>query len=275
MWYLIFVISIFMTSHGAKILSVSYNPTTSQQFVYNSIVSKLSLRGHQVTNITPKPLHNKSLTNLTEIDLSELYEVHFKNDYKPHAMSTNNMLISTHYQIMNIMERYIEQGLQKATTVFGKKNVDFDLILVENFHPLVFAFGCRFNAPIIGMSSIGPFLFMHDSIGNPTHPILHSDALTNLVNKESFYENILKVLFHGWYRLFYHWYVLPRSDQIAKRYFPKCGYLGDIVNNVSLTLSNTNPLLHGVRPYVPTLIEIGRAHFRPQGNLPLVINLYK
>lgn len=67
---------------SARILGLFPTPSVSHQSVFQPIWRELSLRGHKVTVITPNPLKDPSLTNLTEIDMSEAYEIQKKNDEK-------------------------------------------------------------------------------------------------------------------------------------------------------------------------------------------------
>lgn len=50
------------------------HPSISHQVIFQPIWKELSLRGHKVTVITPNPLKDPTLTNLTEIDISYMYE---------------------------------------------------------------------------------------------------------------------------------------------------------------------------------------------------------
>lgn len=71
---LFFFVSVNCCVHGARILGVFAFPSISHQIVFQPIWRELSLRGHQVTVLTPNPIHDQSLTNLTEIDLSFTYK---------------------------------------------------------------------------------------------------------------------------------------------------------------------------------------------------------
>ncbi|KAJ8959707.1 hypothetical protein NQ318_021899 [Aromia moschata] len=53
----------------ANILVFSSAPAYSQQMAFLELWIDLSLRGHNVTLVTPNPVNNPKLTNLTEIDV--------------------------------------------------------------------------------------------------------------------------------------------------------------------------------------------------------------
>lgn len=62
------------TIQSANILGFFSIPSISHQIVFQPIWKELSLRGHNVTVITPNPLNDPALTNLTEIDVSFSYD---------------------------------------------------------------------------------------------------------------------------------------------------------------------------------------------------------
>lgn len=267
----IIVLVIVRFCFGAKILSILLMHCKSHQQVYHSIWSELSLRGHEVTVFTPVPQKNASLTNLTEIDLSEHYKKLLATDVISGDIQKENFLIYRYWVLFNDLQPLVEAHLTAAKHLFYK-NQEFDLILTETFHPLVYAFGCRFNVPIIGMSSLGVLLNTFDAIANPSHPIVNPGLLTNFANDNNFFEKLSRTFnYHVWYRIFYHWYILPKTDKIAKQFYPECPYyIGDIEKNLSLVLTLNNPFLHPIRPNVPSIIELDRVHLKPSKPLPLV-----
>lgn len=125
----------------------------------------------------------------------------------------------------------------------------------------------------LGVSSYGVLLSMHDSIGNPTHPVLSPDFLFPYGNDMTFWNKVNSVWFNIWYRMLYYWYELPKSDKIARKYFGEdIPYLGDIIKNVSLVMVNVNSILHPVRPNVANVIELNQIHIKESKPLPQVIN---
>jgi glucuronosyltransferase len=70
------VFHIFVNSvQCANILGVFISPLFIHQIIYHSLCRELSLRGHQVTVITPFPLDDPTLTNLTEISIEFVHEI--------------------------------------------------------------------------------------------------------------------------------------------------------------------------------------------------------
>lgn len=137
------------------------------------------------------------------------------------------------------------------------------LVLPFCFNSIVFL--------LAGISSYGVLLNMHDAIGNPTHPIVSPDLMLTYDHGMNFWVKTNSFLYNIWYRMWYYWYELPRSDKIARKYFGEnMPYLGDIIKNVSLLMVNVNPILHNVRANVPNIIEMNQIHIKKSTPLPQV-----
>lgn len=81
--------------YSAKILGVFTIPSVSHQVMFQPIWKELSLRGHEVTVVTPNPLNDPTLTNLTEIDISFVYDA-------MNTLSTEISGVLDHWKIMKI-----------------------------------------------------------------------------------------------------------------------------------------------------------------------------
>lgn len=148
--FYIFCVCSIVTSNGARILGVFWFPSLSHQYTFQPIWRELSLRGHQVTVITVKPLQDPTLTNLTEIDVSFLFDSLRKDELLENYSKENwiwNLIIYVKYlkeELVDLMMKSIE--IEELI----KSNLTFDVIIVEPHNPIVFAFGEKFKAPVIG-----------------------------------------------------------------------------------------------------------------------------
>lgn len=148
-WFLLHLI-MFGDTYGAKILGVFNLPLVSHQRAYVNLGKHLSLKGHDVTMIVTNPLNDKSLTNLTEIDISNLYEVTKKKSFA-NVTSSENSLMTSVFGLIDIFDKMAElffQNKDVANLINSQKQ--FDVVLIEPHDPNMFAFGERFKAPIIG-----------------------------------------------------------------------------------------------------------------------------
>ncbi|XP_023025286.2 UDP-glucosyltransferase 2 [Leptinotarsa decemlineata] len=266
---------LILESDSAKILGIFFVPSISHQIAYRPIWRELSIRGHNVTVISPNILNDSSLTNLTEIDISFAYDILGKFDLQKNAAKENFLVknfITIHNMMFSVMHAILEYG---AVQDLIHSDEEFDLILVESLHPLVFSFGARFKAPIIAVSSIEVFVYIYDIFANPTHPISNPDMMMYFEREPSFIERIRSLTHNVVSRLCYYWWILPQSDVLARMYFGEdMPDLEKIISNTSLLLINRNPIMHSPRPNVPTVIEIGQMHIREKKNLPEDLQTY-
>lgn len=261
----------FEFSLSAKILGVFLLPSYSHQIVFQPIWKELSLRGHEVTVLTPNPLLDPTLTNLTEIDTSFTYEIFRDRDLQksiskelPYSELVRNM-----FKTLDVTaESFLSDKNVQELINSGKS---FDVLLVEIFQPSLFALASKFSCPFIGVSSLGMFEVAHNFLGNPTHPILYPDLMDPLSAAPNLFDRIYSIYNSLWFKHFYHNEYLPSADQLARKYInDDLPYLGDIYKNFSMVLLNVNPILHAVRPNLPAVVELGNMHSRPKAELEKV-----
>lgn len=258
----------------AKILAVFQMPSYSHQVVFQPIWKELSLRGHQVTVVTPLPLKDPTLKNLTEIDVSYLKVLGQKYNFLrtvsidawPHAKT--KIMYQANYEFA---EQVFEN--EQFKKIYQDPNAKFDLIIIQAYiGPIFHALGERFNAPVVGVNSMNAYIGQHFAIGNPHHPALYTDMYTEYQGELTFLERWYNTFFYLWARYFIHFEGMPKSDAIARKYLGNdIPYLGESVQKLSFLFTTTNPILYAPRPQVPTHVEIGRLHLKPPQPLPKVI----
>lgn len=262
---------LFDITIGAKILGLTYVPCRSHQIVYNAIWNELAARGHEVTVLTPFPQNN---SNIKEISPNDKYWFFSKQSNYQETLAEGVFVVKKYLKLFNYYEKLAEQQIITIEAEYGNSAMDFDLIMIEEFHPIIFGIGCKFKAPIIAMSSLDIFVTNYDAVGNPSHPLLTPVRITNYLN-EILTERLLAGFVSVWLRIYYNWFVLPRGDQIVKKIYPTCSYLGSIESNVSLIFVTHNPILQFPRPVVPAVIDLRQIHLKQQKPLPMVRNIKK
>ncbi|CAH0559904.1 unnamed protein product [Brassicogethes aeneus] len=259
---------------SAKILGYFPIPSISHQCVFQPIWKELSLRGHEVTVITPDPLKDPNLVNLTEIDVSFTYK-----DIKEYVQ-TNILHKSTIDSLTGLydMMRNIEEDILKHEKVQQLLNDDdkhFDLVIMELFTTIGFGFGSKYKAPVVGVTSLNGYIQIHESLGNPIHPALYAECFSTLGGDMTFFERLQNTAFFVWFKIYHHYYNNPRHDAIARKYFGEdMPYIGDLEKNISFALINTNAVMDYVKANVPAVIEIGQMHIKPPKPLPKDIGDY-
>lgn len=268
--YMLVVLSAVASTKCASILGVFSIQSISHQIVYQPIWKELSLRGHQVTVITPNPLNDPTLTNLTEIDISRRHKgtrsiIKEFSLGQDHWEFTKTLMDRTPQVAENLFNH------SKIRTLINDPAQKFDVVLAENIIPFTSVFATKFKCPLIGVSSLGVSDPIHEAMGNPVHPVLYPDYSTTYSERLNFLKRIDTVLFSIWLRYYYRFVTVPAVDIIVKRYFGQnTPYLGHTENNLSMLFLNTNPILHKSRPYGPGVIEMGRMHLKPRKALPEV-----
>ncbi|CAH0559942.1 unnamed protein product [Brassicogethes aeneus] len=253
-----------LESKCANILFFASAPSYSHQSMYQPVWKELSLRGHKVVAITPNPLRDSTLTNLTEIDMSSMYETIKKLVPKQGLQKLlekpSFFMVFRKDPIMTyLFSKYSELFFQHENMQkFLKEDRQFDVVVEEWIYPTFAALGAKYNAPLIGISSLGAPIPALDTVGNPSHPVYAPDHNLPVGRDMTFRERLMSGLWAVYVRVLYHLVVLPREDALARKYLgDDLPYLGDIERNVSLILLNRNPVFHRVMPMVPTVIELG------------------
>ncbi|KAI7815526.1 UDP-glucuronosyltransferase [Rhyzopertha dominica] len=256
------------TAQSAKILCVFPTASISHQIAYQPIWRELSLRGHEVVSVTTNPLNDPTLTNLTEIDISYLYD--HTRSIMAHITSEKN-----HWYfidaVLTFQGAFFEQMFRNPQLVamLNDSNVSFDLVVAEFLSPLVTAFAYKYNCPFVGTASLELFTTVHEAVGNPVHPLLHPDLMSTFGEELTFLEKVEAVLYAAVIRLKHHYQHVPIYNGLVKKYLgDDVPSVAELERNASIVFTTTHPILHGARAYSPGVIEVGRMHIREKEPLP-------
>ncbi|KAJ8980326.1 hypothetical protein NQ317_008034 [Molorchus minor] len=195
-------------------------PSVSHQCVFQSLWKELSLRGHEVTVITPNPLRDPSLTNLTEIDVSYMYEIMQRHGFQ-YFMSKELPVHTKIRRIFNLNYELAEAIFknEKLLQIYNGSTVNFDLIIAQTYvSPILYTLSAKLNVPIIGISSMGGWIGSHIAMGNPNIAALYSEMFLHYNGIMTFYERLSSTIYNLWVRYFLTFEALPKGDQIARKY---------------------------------------------------------
>ncbi|KAF2900031.1 hypothetical protein ILUMI_06156 [Ignelater luminosus] len=242
---------------GARILGIVPIPSISHQIVFRPIWKELSLRGHQLTVLTTDPIKDPSLTNLTEIDLHSSYKM-WKN-FNMNKMAKYSTL-EMFYLAKQAVECLLVEQLEhpEVQNLIKNETESFDLLMVEGFYPIMFAFAARFNCPMIQMFSLDAPPYTHQLIGNPSHPVLNPSFMIPYIDKLSFFERLGTVLGTVFENICHNYFGVRWQQTLTYKYFGN-DYpdIEDIGRNTSLIFVNTDLVFHQIRPLLPNIIQIG------------------
>ncbi|XP_044734448.1 UDP-glycosyltransferase UGT5-like [Chrysoperla carnea] len=260
---------------SARILFMLPAPSLSHHIFYRQIIKEILLRGHEVVSITPDPINDPNLRNLTEIDIhKETYEVIDGQKWLEEAQYQPSTEVNRMRLYLPLLRETADQVLSapKVKELIQSQNEHFDLVIVEMIMMSAHFFGFRerFNCPAIGLASMETSLNGMDAIGNSPHPNYYGSFFTEYSGGNlSFWERLLLLWHHIDFRLYYHFQYLPISNEMLVKHFnitTKTAW--DLEKSVDLILTNTNPIFHVPKPKVPNLIDIGGLHQREKKPLP-------
>ncbi|KAK9885607.1 hypothetical protein WA026_012369 [Henosepilachna vigintioctopunctata] len=259
----------------ARILGVFMTPSYSHQVVYQPIWKELSLRGHQVTVITPNPLHDARLINLTEIDVSSSGQI-FKNKNEESLLVEISMLKEVK-RLSEIYEQVARHQLSHpdVQALLKDKNQTFDLLLVEYLHQSMYALKDIYNCPMVGITSLGLTAYGSEMIGNPKNPAFDPDMASKVSVHESFQDRFFGVFYDLITRYSTKYVLLNKLDKIIAEYIDHdIRPLSEICQEFSLVITNSNLAIRKAKPAVPNLIEISGIHIQKPKALPKDLKSY-
>ncbi|XP_018335714.1 UDP-glucuronosyltransferase 2B19 isoform X8 [Agrilus planipennis] len=261
------VVTLFCTASslvsGANILGIFSTTALSEQAMFQMIWKELSRRGHKVTVITPGPLLDYSLVNLTDQGANYSQEdvgfsPIFSSDLLP-DQAWKHFLLHSHRKAFET--RMLRSDVRD---IFGDDSVQFDVVLAEVTFAPVYAFSYKFNCPIIGLSSSPEML-----LSFVVHPIMIRESFFGSAANLNFWQRLWSTYAQIRLTLCYDYEIMPELDRIARKYFgDDMPYLGDIEKNVSIILTTHNFITSKPKPTVPALIEIGNVHLKKNVKLP-------
>lgn len=143
----------------------------------------------------------------------------------------------------------------------------FDLLITESFHEDCFlGFVHRFKAPFISFSSHQLMPWANKRFSNDDNPSYTPSIFLSFSPSMTFFERSINAVTSPLIKLFYDYAFNPSMQIIARSVFgPDIPSLSEIPKNTSLLFVNTHFSLHGSKPNLPNVIEVGGIHIQPIG----------
>lgn len=266
------IICLYSECECANILAIAPLPSYSHQRSFRPLWRELSLRGHRVTLLTTDPVNDKSLVNLTEIDLHGAYQIWTSYDIVKVATKHKTNPFKIFQSFADVMGALTDFMMEKweVQQLLKNENAHFDLIMMEPFVTVGGGFARVFGCPIIAIASLDSLSHLHIHFGNAIHPVLYPDfSVPGL--PDGFLQRVQAVVQELVAKLFY-WYWLPIHTEWLEKYFGKnSSTIEEVFGNFSLFLISTSPVLTHVRPVTPSTIYFGGGlHVEPPKPLPKV-----
>ncbi|KAG5335648.1 UD2B1 glucuronosyltransferase, partial [Acromyrmex heyeri] len=270
------VIVQYNVTYAKRILVISNLPSYSHQISYRGLCLELHKQGHEIVSITTNPIQNSSLTNYTEIDISYFYKgfpefkslPYFGSNFQLTTVYLNLPLLEAERNLIWIIAHVLNQEVFKNPEVkklyATDSNEHFDAIIVAQGPTISLnAFAYRFNAPLIGVSSLDVFNHLRYTFGSLILPSHISNWQINKPNEKnmSFWRRLVN--FYEVWKQMYSWMNehVAMEDAIAKKYLGEdLPHINDITRNMSIFLVNRHPaFVHG-KPEQPNVIYYYGSH---------------
>ncbi|KAK9731817.1 UDP-glucoronosyl and UDP-glucosyl transferase [Popillia japonica] len=245
----------FLTSvNSLKILGIFPYAGKSHFVVFEVLLKELAKRGHQVTVVSEFP-QKQPIQNYKDIALEKSPNMEIINiaDMPPPFIRKYAILKYLVQAAWETCDKLNQKPIRELINSADK----YDLLLIEYFNTDCFlGFAHKFKVPFIGLSSCYDMPWSGERVANPTNPAYIPNHFGNFNINMNFWERLENTVLHVYTNIIYS--TLMQGDEIAKKHFgDDLPPLHVLARNTSLFLVNTLPALNGVRPKVPSFVEIG------------------
>nr|XP_033333365.1 UDP-glucuronosyltransferase-like isoform X1 [Megalopta genalis] len=251
---------------SARILVVIPTPSYSHQIPYRRLWLELHERGHAIVLVTTDPIPNIDSKTFQQIDVSKSYETLRNLDFMKNRFKRMSWLTFTEEYLYDRGSDFVNVVLNHTDmkTIYAPNSTrKIDLVMVEFLSmPALYALAHRFDAPLIGLSSLGIISLNQHALGGlvlPSHEYSWELEANTGTNKP-FYkrlQNFLKL-----WRFLYITYrdLFPRQQKLAEGYFGPLPPLLDILKNTSVVFVNQADAITPARPKLANMITFTTTH---------------
>ncbi|XP_050668689.1 UDP-glycosyltransferase UGT5-like [Leptidea sinapis] len=258
------------TAYSARILGLFPFPGLSHQKSFDPLMIALAKKGHNVTVATFFPLNEKP-DNYEEVSLESLGVLRLEmlniGKYENPSGIYRVPFVGNIIDQVNQLTYYGNVGFEickkivKYSPFIEKMKFQYDLVITEHFISecmmgLLQAF--NITVPVIGMSSCSALPWTYSEMGAENNPSFVPMVTTSFSSQMIFaqrVENTIIKLMSMWHR---RNFIEKEKNFIEDFYQKKINHF-----YYNLIFLNAFNVLHGVKPQVPGLIEIGGIHLEP------------
>jgi len=258
-----------------KILGVFGHPGKSHFDVFKPLLEELARRGHELTVISYFPRTNNAkmkepLPNYKDVSLMISKDGIFVNVVDLQQINHGWFRPVLDLYMLRIMADYAcNTGLRNSNVKkFLQSDEKFDLILTENFNTDCFlGFIHRFKAPYMALSSHQIMPWTNSDMANTDNPSYIPIIILGLTKPLDFFNRIKNALWLLLSKAIYEYYFRSVDQIVANEVFgPDLPKLKEIALQSQALLVNTHSSIHGSRPQLPNVIEIGGLHIPSRVN---------
>lgn len=256
------ILSLFRKASCANILGVFPIEAPSHHVVFDSYMSELHRRGHNVTvyshfpDIVSEQYKLIQISNASTV-LDPSY-VTMDRMYSPSVMNNYKHI----FHIVRNGETYTRS--RALGQLYDQPEDAYDLIVTETCNTdLYLALVERFSAPFIAWTTSPLFVWSADRMGASTHPAYIPVLMTAYGPHMNFAERAHNALLRSVAFYKYHTGSSIVSQEIASKRYKDSSNLDQLVLRTSLLFVNTYCSLWGGRPLPQNVVEVGGLHVKP------------
>lgn len=246
----------------------------SHYIIFDSILTELANRGHNITAISSFP-KTKPVNNFKDVDVSGCFKYHsdlFNIDVA-HTFQIPWIQIPIFmYHIYEFEQIFTCQAMTEFMKTVSEGS--FDLLISEIFNgDVMLAYTKKFKAPFMSFCASPIYPWVADRTGNPYNPSYSSYTHTNVpvIANPSFYERLYNTVVYIYASLYYYSYSYINGDGMVRRHFSSAmPPLTEIAKNTSLVLTFSHFSLNRPMPLVPNIVEISGVQIQDPKPLPKV-----
>ncbi|XP_050523189.1 UDP-glycosyltransferase UGT5-like isoform X1 [Daktulosphaira vitifoliae] len=270
----IYLFILFSSAYTANILCVFPHRGLSHHMMYLPYIQKLKDEGHNLTTISHYSFDHP---NITEISIKGSIEL--INNKLPFS----NRTLNTVEKIVYLLWQFHATGkvdevmfkVEDVKRMLAENSTNYDLLITEHFKnelPLIFAH--KFKIPTILLSSSGLLPWSQFVVAQSYEMSTIPAVLGGFSKKMNFYERFINTLIISSQMSSYKLLFRSSDNEIIKKNLNIDVSLGNVAQNTSLILVNTHHFIHGTKPLVPAIIEVGGIHIKPSKQLPVDIRKF-
>lgn len=252
-----------------KILGVFGHLGKSHFDVFKPLLEELAHQGHEITVISYFPRTDNAKTkeplpNYKDIDLVDPEVGVYVNIVDLQKISHSFFRPVYEFLMLKSMADFAcSTGLRNpAVTELLRSDEKFDVILTENFNTDCFlGFIHHFKTPYLALSSHQIMPWTNEDMGNEDNPSYIPNVFFGLTRPMDFFNRMTNTVTLPMFKAVYEYWFRPAHQIIANEVFgPDLPKLKKIAQQSNALLVNTHSSLHGSRPQLPNVVEIGGIH---------------
>lgn len=265
----------FVNDTKLRILAVMGHNGISHFEVSKPLLEQLARRGHHITVLSHFPRSEdakvkEALPTYNDISLLDPKIGSLEGKLDIHSIRHTFVYpIKELYYMRQLADIACDIELNNpAVKKLLQSDEKFDLIITENFNTNCFlGFVHRYKAPYITISSHDILPWANEYMDNVNNPSYIPVVSLGFAKPLDFFHRIVNTLINSIFKIAYDHWSLRKDQAIANEVFgPYLPDLRDIAKQSRALLVNTHLSIHGNRPQLLNVVEIGGLHIPSKTN---------